>query len=132
MENKNFWLQKKRSALIGGANFIPRDYSHLLWYWDLINNKEVGFLRMYGRLRSEVLASQGRVVTWTHGCNIYPGRKFRLNEEQSIEIERRWRGMVSKLSTKQIMLFDWLTQEPIDYNKTRQDVINTFNVLKSS
>jgi hypothetical protein len=122
----NSWLQHKRLALIGSDNFIPKDYGHLLWHWGVIDDKMRSFLKRYGRVRGIVLASQGRVVTWTHGRHLYPGGNFRLSKEESMKIEGEWRKMLTILKLKDISLLDWLTQEPIDYNTTRQDILKRF------
>ncbi|MBW8309020.1 MAG: hypothetical protein K0M45_05210 [Candidatus Paracaedibacteraceae bacterium] len=130
--NINSWLHCKRLALIGNDNFIPKDYGHLLWHWEIIDGKVYSLLKEYGQLRGKVLASQGRVVTWTHGRNLYPGRSLRLSKEESIKIEAEWRKMVVKLTLKDIFLLDWLTQEPIDYNMSRQDIVKRFQSMSSS
>ncbi|AIK96004.1 hypothetical protein [Candidatus Odyssella acanthamoebae] len=130
--NINSWLQHKRLALIGSDSFIPKDYGHLLWHWGVIDDKMRSFLKRYGRLRGLVLVSQGRVVTWTHGRHLYPGRSFRLPKEESMKIEGQWRKMVATLKLKDISLLDWLTQEPIDYNTTRQDIVKRFKSMSQS
>ncbi len=127
--NVNSWLHRKRLALIGSDNFIPKDYGHLLWYWGVIDDKSHSFLKEYGQLRGKVMASQGRVVTWTHGRTLYPGRSAGLSKEESIKIEARWRRLVANLPLKDISLLDWLTQEPINYNMSRQDIVKRFQSM---
>lgn len=123
VQDMNPWLQQKRLALIGCDKFVPRDYGHLLWYWGVISDQFRLFLKKYGRLRGLILASQGRVVTWTYCNTLYSRRSRSFSEKERIKIENQWRCLVNGMNLKEINLLDWLTQDPVDYNVSRQEII---------
>lgn len=122
----NPWLEQKRIKLIGSPNFNPYDYGHLLWHWGYINNQERDYLKQYGKIRGLVLACQGRTTTWTHSHQLYPGRSRYFNETESQEIEKKWRCLVRELTLGKISFLDWLTQEPVDFNTTRDQIVTRY------
>jgi hypothetical protein len=125
-QESNPWLRQKRLRLVGNDWFSPKDYGHLLWHWGMLGDPCRLFLKKYARLRGMVLASQGRVVTWTRGHHLYPRQGQRLTEEESLEIERQWRQLVQTIPLNDMAFLDWLTQDPIDYNLSKEDIIRRF------
>ncbi|WP_010302681.1 hypothetical protein [Candidatus Odyssella thessalonicensis] len=126
-QSYNSWLHQKRRDLIGSDDFTPKNYGHLLWYWGVIDDKFRLFLKKYGRLRGLVLASQGRVVVWTNNRHLYPGKGSSISEKDAVKLEQQWRQLIERWDVKTIAFLDWLTQEPIDYNATKQEIVKRFH-----
>lgn len=126
---QNEWLKNKQVKLIGTRDFFPRDYGHLLWYWGIINNIERDYLKGYGKARGLILTCHNQLPIWSH-CHKYYTRKTQyFTEDQTNHIELKWKQVSRGLSLNKIGFLDWLTQDAIDFNYTKEQIILRYRSL---